>query len=190
VNKEHAAPGKAATEGKTDAETAPRTEGAAGREAGREDGGEAQRDADRDTAFEDCQAQLTRALADFANLRRRLEREVERERVEERDRVVRQWLPVVDHIEMALNHADADPASIVEGVRALYAEALEALARLGISRMGESDVPFDPHEHEAAAVVQAAGRGPRTVVGVIRPGYKAGDRVLRPAAVAVTPGDS
>jgi molecular chaperone GrpE len=126
-----------------------------------------------------------RAVADLDNLRKRYARELERERAAERARVAAQFLPVVDNLDRALTHAGGDPGAIVEGVRAVRADALAALTGLGFPRYEEVGVPFDPNRHEAARVVESDEVPAGTVVEVLRPGYGRDDRWLRPAAVAV-----
>jgi molecular chaperone GrpE len=127
-----------------------------------------------------------RALADADNLRKRYRRELSRELAEERERVARAFLPVLDNVELALRHAGADPGSIVEGVRAIHEQALSVLSQLGYARQDEAGVPFDPARHEVVAVVPPEGdSAPGRVVEVLRPGYGAADRQLRPASVTV-----
>jgi molecular chaperone GrpE len=128
---------------------------------------------------------LRRALADLDNLRKRYARELDRERVAASDRVVAAWLPVLDNLDRALSHADADPSTILEGVRAVREQALAVLASLGFSRQDEVGVPFDPVRHEVVNVVENAEAEPGTVVRVLRPGYGAAERQLRPGAVTV-----
>ncbi|HEX3539928.1 MAG TPA: nucleotide exchange factor GrpE [Acidimicrobiales bacterium] len=129
-----------------------------------------------------------RALADFDNLNKRLARDVLRERHEERDRVVAQLLPIVDNLELALDHANADPAALMEGVRAVRDQALAVLQHLGFARGDEVGVPFDPARHEAVATQSDAGVPAGTVMRVVRPGYGDGDHQLRPASVVVATG--
>lgn len=128
-----------------------------------------------------------RALADLDNLRKRYAVELDRERQVERDRVTSAFLPILDNIDRALEHAGADPRSIVEGVRALREQALAVVAGLGFRREDEPGVPFDPTRHEVVAVVDAgdAGVAPGAVAQVLRPGYGAPGHQLRPAAVTV-----
>jgi molecular chaperone GrpE len=128
-----------------------------------------------------------RAVADLDNLRKRYARELERERQSEREKVTSAFLPVLDNIDRALEHAGADPRSIVEGVRALREQALAVVAGLGFRREDESGVPFDPTRHEVVGVVDPgdAGVAPGAVAQVLRPGYGAPGHQLRPAAVTV-----
>lgn len=128
---------------------------------------------------------LRRALADLDNLRKRHARELERERVAAANRVAAAWLPVLDNLDLALGHADADPTAIIEGVRAVRDQALAVLAGLGFSRYDEVGVPFDPVRHEVVNVVDNSEAEPGTVVQVLRPGYGAAERQLRPGAVTV-----
>jgi molecular chaperone GrpE len=128
-----------------------------------------------------------RAAADLANLRKRYERDLARERESERALVASAFLPIVDTLERALEHAQADPRSIIEGVRAVREQALAVLAGLGFGREDETGVPFDPTRHEVVGTVDSddTGEPPGSVVEVVRPGYGAPGRQLRPAAVTV-----
>ncbi|NDZ64932.1 nucleotide exchange factor GrpE [Streptomyces cyaneofuscatus] len=126
-----------------------------------------------------------RALADLDNLRKRHARELERERTVERSRTAAAFLPVLDNLELALSHADADSGAVVEGIRAVRDQAVSVLELLGYPRHAETGVAFDPAHHEVVGVVDDPDVEPGTVVQVLRPGYGDGDRQLRPAAVTV-----
>jgi molecular chaperone GrpE len=128
---------------------------------------------------------LRRALADLDNLRKRYARELDRERVAASDRTTAAWLPVLDNLDLALGHADADPSTILAGVRAVRDQALAVLASLGFSRHDEVGVPFDPTRHEVVNVVDDPEAEPGTVIRVLRPGYGTAERQLRPGAVTV-----
>ena len=129
-----------------------------------------------------------RALADFDNLRKRVARESAQQRDDERAAVAARWLPVLDNLELALQHAAADPASIVSGVQAVHEQALGVLADLGFPRRSDVNEPFDPSRHEAVATMPDAAAEPGTVLQVVRPGYGSDERPLRPAAVIVAKG--
>ncbi|MEV5013944.1 nucleotide exchange factor GrpE [Streptomyces sp. NPDC053780] len=137
------------------------------------------------TAVQELEDRWRRALADLDNLRKRHARELERERAAERSRTAAAFLPVIDNLELALNHADADPGAIVEGVRAVRDQAVNVLELLGYPRHAETGVAFDPARHEVVGVVQDPDAPPSTVVEVLRPGYGDGERQLRAAAVTV-----
>ena len=89
---------------------------------------------------------------------------------------------------MALQHAGADPTSIVSGVQAVHDQALSVLAELGFPRRSDVNEPFDPSRHEAVAALPDADAKPGTVLHVVRPGYGSDERPLRPAAVIVAKG--
>lgn len=137
----------------------------------------------------DTEDQWRRAAADLDNLHKRVARDAARQRTEERARVAAEWLPVLDNLELALEHADSAPEGIVEGVRAVRDQARDVLARLGFPRQGEEGAPFDPARHEAVAAVPAPGTPAGTVLRVVRPGY-GDEHQLRPAAVVVSTGET
>jgi len=126
-----------------------------------------------------------RALADLDNLRKRYERDSAQQRARERAEVAAAWLPVVDHLELALTHASANPASIIDGVRAVRDQALAVLAGLGYPRRDDLGSTFNPARHEAVAAAPADHVPPGTVLEVVRPAYGEEERQLRPAAVVV-----
>ncbi|MEU7694412.1 nucleotide exchange factor GrpE [Microbispora hainanensis] len=127
-----------------------------------------------------------RAVAELDNLRKRVARDMERQRIDERMRVAAEWLPVVDNLELALKHAGADAGAVIEGVRAVRDQAVGVLARLGFPRRDDVGARFDPARHEAVGTVAVPDADPGTVVEVVRPGYGEGELQLRPAAVVVS----
>jgi molecular chaperone GrpE len=126
-----------------------------------------------------------RALADFDNLRKRCAAQVRRAIEDTQVAVAAEWLPVVDNLERALDHAQADPEAIIEGVRAVRDQALTVLASLGFPRRDDLGAKFDPARHDAVAVRNDPDAGAGTVVDVVRPGYGEGEHQLRPAQVVV-----
>jgi molecular chaperone GrpE len=127
-------------------------------------------------------------MADLDNSHKRHARDLERVRADERADVTKQFLPLVDHLELALGHADAQPSAIVEGVNHVLEEAIEVLRRLGYPRIDQVGERFDPAKHEAVSVIDVHDAEPGTVVHVVRPGYGEGGRQLRPASVVVSTG--
>src|ERR1700744_5986465 len=129
---------------------------------------------------------LRRALADLDNARKRCAAQLTRIEAETRAAVAREWLPVLDNLDRALEHSSADPAAIIEGVRAVRDQALGVLGRLGFPRREDDEgAAFDPARHDAVAARDAAGAADGSVVEVVRPGYGEGDHQLRPAQVVV-----
>ncbi|MEV0461193.1 nucleotide exchange factor GrpE, partial [Catellatospora methionotrophica] len=133
----------------------------------------------------ELEGRLRRALADLDNMRKRYERQLSAEREQERARTAAVFLPVIDNLDLALAHADSDPAAVVDGVRAVRDQAVNTLSTLGFPRREDTGVPFDPVWHEAVSVVPNTGEPDGTVLQVIRPGYGEVDRQLRPATVVV-----
>jgi molecular chaperone GrpE len=136
----------------------------------------------------DHDQQLLRALADLDNLRKRFARELDRERQAERRRIAGEWLPVVDDLERALEHAAPESSEMHAGIAAIYEQALAVLARLGFERFEDVGAPFDPRRHEAVGAIPS--EAPReTVVTATRSGFGNDEEVLRPAAVIVSTGN-
>jgi molecular chaperone GrpE len=126
-----------------------------------------------------------RAAAELDNFRKRCAKDLVRAREQERARTAAGWLPVVDNLELALEHASSDPAQIIEGVRAVRQQALSVLAELGFPRRDDAGRAFDPALHEAVGTIADEELVPGTVARVVRPGYGPDEEILRPAAVVV-----
>jgi molecular chaperone GrpE len=125
-------------------------------------------------------ADLQRVQAEYANYRKR----VERDRVAVREHalasVVAELLPVLDDIGRAREHDE-----LTGGFKAV-ADALEsAVNKLGLTMFGEPGEPFDPNVHEALMHSYSPDVTEPTNVQILQPGYKVGERILRPARVAV-----
>jgi molecular chaperone GrpE len=164
-------------------DTAGRTEPEPGR---RGDGGSV---ADLEARLAEAQDLRLRALADLNNLRKRCAGQVQSAADEARAEVAREWLPVIDDLERAVEHAGADPSVIVEGIQAIRDQALGVLGKLGFARRDDAGVVFDPARHHAVAAKADPGALPGTVVEVVQPAYGDGDHQLRPAQVVVAEAD-
>ena len=125
-------------------------------------------------------ADLQRLQADFANYRKRVERDRLATQEMALANVLANLLPVLDDIGRARAHGE------LEGGFKSVAEALEAtLAKLGLAAYGDAGDPFDPMVHEALTHSYSAEVSEPTCVAILQPGYKLGERVMRPARVAV-----
>lgn len=123
---------------------------------------------------------LRRVHAEYANYRKRVERDREAAREIIIAGVLADLLPVLDDIERAREHGE------LEGAFKTVGENLEqATVKLGLERFGAADEPFDPTVHEALTSEQRDGVEEPTVVSVYQPGYRLGERIIRPARVAV-----
>jgi molecular chaperone GrpE len=125
-----------------------------------------------------------RALADLDNYRKRAARDLERIVTDRREAVTREWLEVVDTVERALRQEHAGP--LRDGLRAVLDQMESILRRQGVERIGAAGERFDPQRHDAIDVRETGDVPDQTVVEVARSGFAAGDRVLRPAQVAVS----
>jgi molecular chaperone GrpE len=140
---------------------------------------------DSATKISELEDRWRRALADLDNYRKRTIRELDRERFTERARTTAQWLPILDNLELALQHADADPTTLIQGVQSILGQAREVIAQLGYPRRHDEGARFDPADHEAVSTVSGSGAPEGTVVQVVRPGYGEAENRLRPALVVV-----
>ncbi|WP_062356947.1 nucleotide exchange factor GrpE [Herbidospora yilanensis] len=125
-------------------------------------------------------ADLQRLQAEFSNYRKR----VERDRITVREQavagVINELLPVLDDIGRARDHGE------LTGGFAKVSESLEAaVGKLGLTSFGTKGDPFDPTVHEALMHSYSAEVTEATCVEILQPGYRLGERVLRPARVAV-----
>jgi molecular chaperone GrpE len=127
-----------------------------------------------------------RAAADLENTRKRTKREIDDAKFEAKNKVLKEMLPVVDNLERAIEHAGggSEKNAIVEGVQLVLRQFSTAFERLEVTAVDAMGQPFDPNLHEAISQ-QESDEPPGTVVQVLQRGYRAGDRLLRPALVVV-----
>ncbi|MFE0153811.1 nucleotide exchange factor GrpE [Nonomuraea sp. NPDC059007] len=131
-------------------------------------------------------ADLQRLQAEYTNYRRRVERDRVAVREQAMAGILAEFLPVLDDIGRARDHGE------LTGGFAKVAESLEAaVTKLGLSSFGQKGDPFDPTIHEALMHSYSSEVSEPTAIEVLQSGYRLGERVLRPARVAVAePDDS
>ncbi|GGQ07935.1 protein GrpE [Streptomyces griseomycini] len=132
------------------------------------------------TALGERTADLQRLQAEYQNYRRR----VERDRIAVKEvavaNLLTELLPVLDDIGRAREHGE-----VVGGFKSV-AESLEStLAKMGLQQFGKEGEPFDPTIHEALMHSYAPDVTETTCVAILQPGYRIGERTIRPARVAV-----
>jgi molecular chaperone GrpE len=139
----------------------------------------------------EAEAGWQRARADFANLKRRTEEERAESASMAADRLLIRVLDVADDFDLAVEHVpqDAKDSPWVEGISAIDRKLRTLLEAEGISIMEGEGEPFDPHTQQAISYEDTADVPDGTVTKVIQRGYTIGDRVLRPALVAVARND-
>src|SRR5690625_2668553 len=128
---------------------------------------------------------LKRTQAEYANYRKRVERDRVAVREQATAQVVGEILPILDDVGRAREHDE-----LTGGFKSV-GESLEALvAKPGLKKYGDKGGEFDPTVHEALAMVPSPDATVPTIIEVFQPGYTIGERVLRPARVVVAgPGD-
>ena len=136
--------------------------------------------ADADLRVAELTADLQRVHAEYANYRKRVDRDRELIRATAVGGVLGDLLGVLDDVDRARQHGE------LEGAFKSVGESLEAtVARIGLEKYGSAGEPFDPNIHEALTHEASDEVSEPTVVAVYQPGYRYADRVLRPARVAV-----
>ena len=135
------------------------------------------------TALAERTADLQRLQAEYVNYKRRVDRDRDVSRTAGVEGVLRELLPVLDTVTSARDHGE-----LTGGFKGVADELEKVVTRHGLVSYGEAGDLFDPTIHEALVHMQApAGEdlaGP-TCVQVLQPGYRIGERIVRPARVAV-----
>jgi molecular chaperone GrpE len=126
-----------------------------------------------------------RALADFDNYRKRVQRERESAARVGKRQLVLALLDVMDDFERALVYANTTPESVLTGARLIHQRLMDLLQAQGVVPYTSTGQPFDPALHEAVDVINTDQAPPGVVLNELSRGYRWGDEVLRPARVRV-----
>jgi molecular chaperone GrpE len=143
--------------------------------------------AEKDKQVQEYIAKYRQASAEFDEARLRLRREISKDVERARREVISELLEVVDNLERAIDsgHRASSTEALLQGVEMVQRQFLSKLDSLGVKPVDASG-PFNPALHEAVTTVPTTSPDQDgVVVGVVRRGYRIGDDVLRPAAVAV-----
>jgi molecular chaperone GrpE len=148
-----------------------------------------------DRELAEMKDRLLRTLAEMENLRKRTEREVADSRLYGVASFARDVLGVADNIRRALDAVPAEALAngqamkvLVDGVELTERELLKALEKNGVRQFTPHGEKFDPNVHQAMYEVPDPSVPAGSIVQVMQPGYMIGERVLRPALVAVAKG--
>jgi molecular chaperone GrpE len=148
-----------------------------------------------DRELAEMKDRLLRTLAEMENLRKRTEREVTDARLYGVASFARDVLSVADNIRRALEAVPAEALAnaqamkvLVDGVELTERELLKALEKNGVRQFTPQGEKFDPNVHQAMYEVADPSVPAGSIVQVMQPGYMIGERVLRPALVAVAKG--
>src|SRR5690625_1965391 len=123
---------------------------------------------------------LKRTQAEYANYRKRVERDRVAVREAATAKVVGELLPILDDIGRAREHDE-----LTGGFKAVGESLETTAAKLGLEKYTEKGDEFDPNVHEALTLVPVPNISVQTVIEVFQPGYRIGEKVLRPARVVV-----
>jgi molecular chaperone GrpE len=126
-----------------------------------------------------------RAVADFENYRRRIERDRASAVRSGKREIVLPLLEILDGFERALQHTNDAPPSVTKGLFALQRQLLRLLEAQGIAPLESVGQHFNPELHDAIGVVQTEEVEPGAVAEELQRGYRWGNDVLRPARVRV-----
>jgi molecular chaperone GrpE len=130
---------------------------------------------------------LLRTAADFDNFKKRSRRDQQEAVRRAEEKLVIEFLPVLDNLERALAHAEGEHGTLLDGVAMVHKQFLALLERFDIRPFESLDTAFDPERHEA--IQQAiSDRALGTVCQVMQKGYCRGERLVRPALVVVSLG--
>ena len=136
--------------------------------------------ADLEAQLAERTADVQRLQAEYANYRKRVDRDRAAVREQAVAAALTGLLPVLDAIDQAREHGE-----LSGGFKSVADSLQAALGRLGLVTYGEKGDPFDPKIHEALTHSYSSDVAEDTCVEILQPGYKVGERILRPARVAV-----
>jgi len=123
---------------------------------------------------------LQRLQAEYVNYKRRVDRDRDLARKVTIEGVLKDFLSVLDDVRSAREHEELNG-----GFKAVAEEIERVTSKYGLESFGEAGDPFNPHIHEALLHAHADGIDGPTCVEILQPGYRIGERILRPARVAV-----
>jgi len=136
--------------------------------------------ADLKVALAERTGDLQRLQAEYINYKRRVDRDRDVTRKAGIEGVLKDFLPVLDDLRSAREHEE-----LSGGFKAVADEVERIAGKYGLESFGQAGDPFDPHIHEALLHAHATGIDGPTCVEILQAGYRIGDKVLRPARVAV-----
>ena len=131
----------------------------------------------------DTKEQLLRVTAEYANFRKRSEKEKNESFTFATAKTVEDILPAIDNLERALASEQVDYEGLKKGVEMTYSGLIAAFEKLGVTAYGEQGDEFDPNLHNAVMHVEDENLETNVITDVFQKGYKINDKVIRPAMV-------
>jgi molecular chaperone GrpE len=128
-----------------------------------------------------------RARAEFANYKKRIDRDMEQSYAATAAQVLARYLPILDDIERALRERPdgEDLRAWIEGIELIHRKLTALLEAEGVERIPAETQRFDPNLHEAISFEENEDHEEGQIIDVIQQGYRLGERILRPAIVRV-----
>jgi molecular chaperone GrpE len=133
--------------------------------------------------------ELLRAKAEMENLRRRQARDLENAHKHALDKFVAELLPIYDSMELGLNAANGEEASLEavrDGLEMTMKMFLSSISKFGLEQVDPEGQAFDPELHQAMAMQEVEGVEANQILTVAQKGYQFNGRLLRPAMVVVS----
>lgn len=134
-------------------------------------------------SLQEAEIRCVRLRADFDNFRKRTLASQAEANQQEKKRLIRELLDVVDNFQRAMEHAGSD--DFAAGVLAIQQQLLTILGRHGLEKLEAQGRTFDPNFHEVLDTAASADQPDQTITRVYKDGYLFGGRLLRPAMVQV-----
>lgn len=131
----------------------------------------------------DTKEQLLRVTAEYANFRKRSEKEKNESFAFATAKTIGELLPVIDNLERALSNEQEDYEGLKKGVQMTYDGLMASFEKLGVTAYGESGDQFDPNFHNAVMHIEDDSLETNVITDVFQKGYKINDKVVRPAMV-------
>lgn len=131
----------------------------------------------------DTKDQLLRVTAEYANYRKRSEKEKSESFAFATAKAVGEILATVDNLERALSNEQEDYEGLKKGVQMTFDGLMASLEKLGVTACGEIGEQFDPNFHNAVMHIEDESLGENVIVDVFQKGYKINEKVVRPAMV-------
>ena len=156
-----------------------------------EEAAEIQADSEKETAEEstcekelaDTKEQLLRITAEYANFRKRSEKEKQDTFVFAKSETIKELLPVIDNLERALANDKEDFDGLKKGVEMTFDSLIAILNKIGVEIFGTPGDEFNPNLHNAVMHIEDENLGENVITDVFQKGYRINDKVIRPAMV-------
>ena len=156
-----------------------------------EEAAEIQADSEKETAEEstcekelaDTKDQLLRITAEYANFRKRSEKEKQDTFVFAKSETIKELLPVIDNLERALANDKEDFDGLKKGVEMTFDSLIAILNKIGVEIFGTPGDEFNPNLHNAVMHIEDENYKNGEIVDVFQKGYKINDKIIRPAMV-------